>query len=133
MTATQTATAINALNTVEALLDKLKTAIIVSVAIALVLAFNAYNLGVGFRVWCDRLVADSMATPQMQVIASTYIAGYLMPHVETSPPKNPKPRNSKPKAKANPYKNLTSASYNERWALTAKVGAIEFDDNPYGD
>jgi hypothetical protein len=103
MTATQTATALNALNTVEALLDKafqiLKTAIIVLVAIALVLAFNAYNLGVGFRVWCDRLVADSMATPQTQTIAPVRIAGYLMPHVEHRPSKTPKPRKPRKQAR----------------------------------
>jgi hypothetical protein len=143
MTATQHTSAINTLNTVEALLDKLKTAIIVLVAIALVLAFNAYNLGVGFRGWCDDLVASSMATPQTQAIAPVHIAGYLMPHVEHRPSKTPKPRKPRkqaPKAMGKPYENLTSATYNECWALkrvpldvVAKSGTIEFDDNPYGD
>jgi hypothetical protein len=31
-----------------------------TIAIAQVLAFNAYNLGMGFRGWCDDLVASSM-------------------------------------------------------------------------
>jgi hypothetical protein len=103
MTATQHTSAINTLNTVEALLDRafqvLKAFTIVLVAIALVLAFNAYNLGVGFRGWCDDLVASSMATPQTQTIAPVHIAGYLMPHVEHRPSKTPKPRKPRKQAR----------------------------------